>query len=58
MKENKKNAKKFWSVKDVAEHLGVSRSLIYAQIEKSKIPCKRLGARLLIPSSFVDTITA
>lgn len=48
--------KNFWSVKELAEYLGVSKSLIYARVELDEIPCRRLGARILIPSSFVDEI--
>ncbi len=50
--------KKFWSVKELAEYLGVSKSLIYARVELDEIPCRRLGARILIPASFVDELMA
>lgn len=47
--------KKFWNVKELARYLGVSKSLIYARIEKSEIPAKRIGARILIPASYVKS---
>jgi len=50
--------KKFWHVKELATYLGVSKSLIYSRIEKSEIPAKRIGARILIPASFVKSLTA
>lgn len=45
--------KKFLKVKEVAEMLAVSESLIYSKVEKSLIPCKRLGGRILIPYDFI-----
>ena len=55
MEENE-NDKKFWNVKELATYLGVSKSLIYARIEKAEIPAKRIGARILIPASFVKSL--
>ncbi|MBQ3444936.1 MAG: helix-turn-helix domain-containing protein [Selenomonadaceae bacterium] len=46
--------KKFYSVKEVAAILGVSKSLIYAAVQKCKIPHRRIMGRILIPASFVD----
>ena len=46
--------KKFYSVKEVATILGVSKSLIYAGVQKGKIPHRRIMGRILIPASFVD----
>ena len=48
--------KKFFSVKEVAELLGVSRSLIYYRIRKKYIPSRRVGRRILIPSSYIMRI--
>ena len=50
--------KKFYSVKEVAEILGVSRSLVYAKICNGKIPSRRIGRRILIPASYVEEIIA
>ena len=51
----KEDIKKFWNVKELARYLGVSKSLIYARIEKSESPAKRIGARILIPASYVKS---
>ncbi len=48
--------KKFWSVKELATCLQVSKSLIYDKISKNEIPCRRLGKRILIPSSYVEIL--
>ena len=45
--------KKFYSVKEVAAILGVSKSLIYAGVQQGKIPHRRIMGRILIPASFV-----
>lgn len=55
--EEKQQPKLFWTVRDLAELLGVSKSLIYDRIYKQEIPCKRLGARILIPAAYVDALT-
>ena len=53
--ELKKSVRKnFYSVKELSEILGVSRSLIYAKVEAGVLPCKRLGKRILIPYDFVE----
>ena len=58
MMDEKKRGRMFWSVKDVAEYLGVSKSLIYARVERKEIPCHKIGARILIPDSFMATLQA
>ena len=58
MNKENKASKRFWSVKDVAEYLGVSKSLIYARVEQKEIPCRKIGARILIPDSFMATLQA
>ena len=50
--------KKFFSVKEVAEILGVSKSLIYAKICNGQIPSRRIGRRILVPASYVEKIIA
>ncbi len=50
--------KKFFSVKEVAEMLGVSRSLVYDKVCKGTIPSRRVGRRILIPASYVEEILA
>ena len=46
--------KKYYSVKEVAEILGVSKSLIYVAVQKGTIPHRRIMGRILIPVSFVE----
>ena len=46
--------KKFYNVKELAEILGVSKGLIYESVYRHKIPCKRIGRRILIPYDFVE----
>ena len=53
-KTSKQIAKKFYSVKELSELLGVSKALIYERIEKKVFPAKRIGARILIPHDFVE----
>ena len=50
--------KKFFSVKEVAELLGVSRSLIYDKVCRGTIPSRRVGRRILIPATYVEEILA
>ncbi len=50
--------KKFFSVKEVAELLGVSKSLVYSKICNGQIPSRRIGRRILIPASYVEEILA
>ena len=50
--------KKFFSVKEVAEILGVSKSLVYSKICNGQIPSRRIGRRILIPASYVEEILA
>ena len=49
-----KTQKKFYAVKELAALLGVSKSLIYEQIYAKTIPHRRLGARILIPTEYVE----
>lgn len=48
--------KKFWSIKELAEWLGVSKSLLYERVYREEIPYKRIGRRILIPASYVDSL--
>ena len=47
-------SKKFYSVKEVAIILGVSKSLIYAGVQQGRIPHRCIMGRILISASFVD----
>lgn len=46
--------KKFYSIKEVAELLAVSKSSLYEKVSQKLIPCKKLGRRILIPANFVE----
>lgn len=46
--------KQFYSVKEVATMLGVTRNAVYIRVQKGEIPHKRLGTRILIPKKFID----
>lgn len=48
--------KTFWSVKELAELLGVSKALIYDQVYQKEIPCRRIGRRILIPAIYVKSL--
>lgn len=50
------NLKPYYSVKEVAKMLGVSNSLVYKKIDESVIPARRMGARKLIPVTYVREI--
>ena len=48
----------FWSIKELAYCLGVSKSLLYERVYREEIPCKRIGRRILIPDHYVKQIMA
>lgn len=52
--QDSKGEKFFLSVKELAALLPVSKSLIYDRIYRKKIPCLRIGRRILIPVSYVQ----
>ena len=47
-------AKRFYSIKEVSQILGVSKSQLYEYVYRKKIPAKRLGKRILIPVDYVE----
>lgn len=51
---NNVKSKLYYSVKELAELLLVSKSFIYCKIETKEFPCRRLGRRILIPADFVE----
>lgn len=53
-KEKPQAEKKFYPVAEAATKLGVSQITLYRGIESGKIPAKRIGSRVVLPSSFVD----
>ena len=48
--------KMFYSVKEVIELLGVSRSLVYKALDRD-IPIIRLGRKILVPASYIKKLT-
>jgi excisionase family DNA binding protein len=46
--------KKFLDVKLVAEHINVSKSLIYQMVSKNKIPYIKIGSRTIFDRHQVD----
>ena len=46
--------KKFLSIKELSQVLGVSKSQLYEFVYRQKIPAKRLGKRILIPVDYVE----
>ena len=48
--------KRFYNVRELADILGVSCGLIYDNIYRHKIPCKRIGRRILIPYDYVERV--
>lgn len=49
-----KMTKQFYSVSEAAETLGVSRGLLYSAIKKGEVPCRTIGARVLVPRHWVE----
>ncbi len=53
-KEPNQSEKKFYPVSEAAQRLGVAPITIYRGVESGKIPVKRIGSRVMLPSSYVD----
>jgi excisionase family DNA binding protein len=51
MNDAKKGA---MSVAEMAEYLGIGRSMAYEQIRQGKIPAIRIGGRWIIPKSELE----
>ena len=49
-----KTRKLFYSVKELAELLLVSKSFIYCKVESKEFPSRRVGKRILIPATFIE----
>jgi excisionase family DNA binding protein len=41
--------KRYLSVKQVCEHLPVCKSLVYRLVNEGRLPCARLGGKIMIP---------
>lgn len=50
----KTSEKKYYTVSEAAARLNVSRITLYRQIKSNTIPYKKIGARIMIPGSYVD----
>lgn len=50
------HTKKFYSRQETADALGISLSTLIRHVAEGKIPHIKLGARVLIPSSFLDKL--
>ncbi len=51
------NKKLFYSIKELTEILPISRSTLYAAVDKGEIPFKKIGSRILIPASYLADLT-
>lgn len=51
-----KPVKLFYSIKELATMLPISRSTLYSAVYNGKIPSKRIGNRILIPVSYVEEL--
>jgi len=52
------SGKKFYSPKELIEALSISGPTIARRLRDGSIPYTKLGRRVLIPSEFVDGLTA
>lgn len=50
-----KPEKKYYSIKEAADKLQVAEITLYRGGQSGKIPTKRIGSRLMVPGSFVDS---
>jgi excisionase family DNA binding protein len=46
--------KRYYSVSEAAKKLNVAEITLYRNVNIGKIPAKKVGARLMIPCSYVD----
>jgi len=51
-------APRFFSIAELMLYTGLSRSSINRQIKAGSIPIVRVGSRVLIPRSFLETLQA
>jgi excisionase family DNA binding protein len=49
---------KFLSVAQVREALGISPATCWRRLKDKSIPSVKVGARVLIPASFLDSLAA
>lgn len=53
-RETPKAEARYYPVAKAAEKLNVAPITIYRGIESGRIPHKKIGSRVLVPSSFID----
>ena len=54
-KEQPQPEKKYYSIAEAAKKLNVAEITLYRNGQAGKIPTKKIGSRLMIPGSFVDS---
>lgn len=45
---------KYYTIAEAARKLGVAQITLYRNGQSGKVPTKKIGARLMVPGSFVD----
>jgi hypothetical protein len=54
-KEQPQPEKKFYSIAEAAKKLNVAEITLYRNGQAGRIPTKKIGSRLMVPGSFVDS---
>jgi excisionase family DNA binding protein len=54
-KEQPQSEKKYYTIAEAAAKLNVAQITLYRNGQAGKIPTKKIGSRLMIPGSFVDS---
>ncbi len=54
-KEQPQPEKKYYTIAEAATKLNVAQITLYRNGQSGKIPTKKIGSRLMIPGSFVDS---
>ena len=54
-KEQPQPEKKYYSIAEAAKKLNVAEITLYRNGQANKIPTKKIGSRLMVPGSFVDS---
>jgi len=54
-KEQPQPEKKYYTIAEAATKLNVAQITLYRNGQAGKIPTKKIGSRLMVPGSFVDS---
>lgn len=54
-KEQPQPEKKYYTIAEAATKLNVAQITLYRNGQSGRIPTKKIGSRLMIPGSFVDS---